>query len=529
MREYRQCIEVGGRLVHYRSWGEGPVVLALHGSPQSSRAVAGLATQIAAAGFRVIVPDTPGNGLSQALPGAEQAGTAVYAQALHEWVEALELERFGLYGFHTGAAVACTYAALYPERVSALLCDGLPGWSQADREALEGYLPTFEPEWDGSHMAWLWSRVEEQTIFFPWHRALSDYRMTYDVAPTQHCHGNVMDMLLAGNHYMAPYRAALVFAADAWLPRATCPKICAAHCDDPLHLQIPGLSCDDSEKAIYDSPGALLAMTLELFKQHPGSESYRSPEATSCHQGFSDTELGRLAWRQRQVGAGQPLLFIHDAGDSSLTYEQLMQTLPAHTIAIDLPGHGHSDAVDENFNIDAIARAVDSTCQQLGLRDYRVIGEGVGAHVASSLLEQGRASKVLAINPDIDPQVAAAPNGEVLSLEPEWDGAHLVCAWRIARWEQLFSPWNRRQREHAIRIPGGLDGAVVQTRAASLLQAGRQWQLALQAAAGRPQLTSGSGSTGLEIAFSGTQRTEVPGALTLPADRRDWTRALSRI
>ena len=284
MQEHRQCVEVDGRLVHFRSWGNGPVILALHGSPQSSRAVAALAQQIAAEGFRVIAPDTPGNGLSHPLAGAEQASTAAYAHGLHDFAQALKLERFGLYGFHTGAAVACTYAALYPEQVSALLCDGLPGWTQADRQALEGYLPTFEPKWDGSHMAWLWARIEEQTVFFPWHRPLSDFRMNYDVAPTQSCHGNVMDMLLAGNHYMAPYRAALVFAAESWLPRVDCPKICAAHCDDPLHLQIPSLPCPESDKAVYESAPALLAMGVSLFRQNPGSEAFHPPATRTAPQ-----------------------------------------------------------------------------------------------------------------------------------------------------------------------------------------------------------------------------------------------------
>ena len=71
MIETRHWVEVAGRQVFYRRFGTGPAVLALHGSPQSSRAIAPAARAIAAQGLCVIAPDTPGAGGSTPLAGED--------------------------------------------------------------------------------------------------------------------------------------------------------------------------------------------------------------------------------------------------------------------------------------------------------------------------------------------------------------------------------------------------------------------------------------------------------------------------
>ena len=63
----RAYVCVAGRLVHYRTCGQGPCVVLLHDSPRSSRLH--LATmRYLARRFTVVALDTPGYGLSDPLP-----------------------------------------------------------------------------------------------------------------------------------------------------------------------------------------------------------------------------------------------------------------------------------------------------------------------------------------------------------------------------------------------------------------------------------------------------------------------------
>ena len=49
-------------------------------------------------------------------------------------------------------------AGLYPDRTAAVALEGLPAWTEPERQDFTAnYLPTFTPKWDGSHMAWLWA------------------------------------------------------------------------------------------------------------------------------------------------------------------------------------------------------------------------------------------------------------------------------------------------------------------------------------------------------------------------------------
>ena len=54
-------VSVGGRHVRYRRLGVGPMVLLIHGSPQSGRAVLPLMERLAAKGCCALAFDNPGN------------------------------------------------------------------------------------------------------------------------------------------------------------------------------------------------------------------------------------------------------------------------------------------------------------------------------------------------------------------------------------------------------------------------------------------------------------------------------------
>ncbi|MQP65054.1 alpha/beta fold hydrolase [Niveispirillum sp. SYP-B3756] len=477
----RHFIHIDGRTVHYRRWGQGPVVLALHGSPQSSRTMTALGEGMAARGFCVIAPDTPGNGLSSPLAD-DCPETDAYALALKQFVDVLGLERFGLYGFHTGATTACAFAALYPERVTGVLFDGLPCWTADERaHFLADYLPPLRPHWDGSHMAWVWARMEEQLIFFPWHLPSPAARMDYDLPQPPHLHENALEMLEAGDAYRKPYRAAFVFDPARWLPRLRCEHLILVTAKDPLcpHLGRPGLKGANSN-ILPDSP-ALQQAAMGWLAARPGSIApslVENTDAFGIGRGQVQGVTGPIGWLGRRRGTGRPLVLLHDAGGNALDMRPALRLIDGPVLALDLPGHGLSSRAQPLTAVTNIAAELTAALCGLGLERPRVAGHGFGAVLAAQLAASGVASDSIALGmpaPAMDP-VLGAP-----SLAPEWDGAHLLRAFRIARRERLFAPWYDGRQSQAILPQPSLDLPGIQARALSLLRAGTHWPAALQA------------------------------------------------
>lgn len=462
----RAFVEAGGRRAHLRRWGDGPAVVLVHGSPQSSRAVETQASVMAAAGLCAIAPDTPGNGLSDALAKPDP-DSGDYARALAELLDVLGLGRVGLYGFHTGAATATAFAALYPDRTTAVVVDGLPAWTEAERsELLGGYLPPFRPHWDGSHLTWMWARLEEQTVFFPWHTPEPAARMDYDVSSPEHIHANAMDLLDAGDAYRPAYRAAFTFRPEAWLERVAAPMLIAATALDPLrpHLARPTLAARPSQ--VFDSGPELHRAAAAFLRAAPGDPAPAAFPRLSRTAGFALTGSGPLAWRGRLDGAGRLRVWLHAAGRSA----RAPADAEGPALAFDLPGHGESRDLPLG-DVQATVALIGEAARAMGLDQAEVSGAGLGRRLAEAL--DGRA----------DDEDAAAGARALLahgvpSLAPEWDGAHLLRAFRIARWERLFEPWFARDRLHA-KPQGDLAPDAVHARAVELLKA-TGWRRALE-------------------------------------------------
>ena len=228
----------GPRQVHYRRGGKGPVVLLLHQSPQSSREMEPL---IAAWGqtFTLIAPDSPGYGYSQPLQRAGRPVAAAtiddFAAATVEFADALGIGRFGIYGFHTGASIGVALAQAFPARVTAVAANGLVVLTEDERAAiLRDYLPPLVPRWDGGHLAWLWARMREQTIFFPWHDRRAATRMNFPVPAADRLQQGVDEFLAAGDQYHVAYAAAFADRAELRLPALHVPLLVTAAARDPL-------------------------------------------------------------------------------------------------------------------------------------------------------------------------------------------------------------------------------------------------------------------------------------------------------
>jgi pimeloyl-ACP methyl ester carboxylesterase len=288
----RGAVTVQGRTVHYRRAGPpgGPAVILLHGSPESASAVHETA-RVLSQRMCVIALDTPGNGLSQPLDVADPDRTD-YARHLIAFMDVMGVARAGLYGFHTGAGTAMAAALLAPERVAALALDGLAVWTPDERaDLLAHYCVTFAPAADGSHLARIWARLEEQLIFFPWHHARLDGRMALPPTPMETRLRRLRDWLTAHEHYPAPYRAAFKAKGEDGPDRVSVPTLVGAMDRDPLsvHLgRLPVLAPSVRvERWGDDRAGALQSIAAHLAA-HPG-DSASKPDPSD------KTLLARLA------------------------------------------------------------------------------------------------------------------------------------------------------------------------------------------------------------------------------------------
>jgi len=105
---------------------DGPVVLALHGFPQTSAAWSGVLPLLTAAGYRVLAPDQRGYS-----PRARPQAVASYGMD-HLVADVLALadaagaERFHLLGHDWGAAVGWVLAGARPDRVLTLTAVSVP-------------------------------------------------------------------------------------------------------------------------------------------------------------------------------------------------------------------------------------------------------------------------------------------------------------------------------------------------------------------------------------------------------------------
>jgi pimeloyl-ACP methyl ester carboxylesterase len=197
---------------------EAPPIFLLHASPSSSRSMQGLALALAETGRSVIAPDTLGNGDS-APPAIDSPDIGYFADSVLRLADTLGIERFDVYGAHTGARTACELAAIAPDRVRAAVLDGIKEYDDATREAiLANYAPRHEPDDHGAHMVWAFHFVRDQALYFPHFQRDPDHRLPGFMPPARMLHEGAIDVLKALDTYALPYLAAFRYRPLERLP-----------------------------------------------------------------------------------------------------------------------------------------------------------------------------------------------------------------------------------------------------------------------------------------------------------------------
>jgi pimeloyl-ACP methyl ester carboxylesterase len=105
---------------------DGRPVILLHGFPDDVHAYDGVASPLAAAGWRVLVPYLRGYGPTRFLDAKtpRSGQQAALGRDLADFMDALGLSRAVLAGYDWGGRAACVVAALWPERAVGLVTMG---------------------------------------------------------------------------------------------------------------------------------------------------------------------------------------------------------------------------------------------------------------------------------------------------------------------------------------------------------------------------------------------------------------------
>jgi pimeloyl-ACP methyl ester carboxylesterase len=115
-----QFVEVDGERLHYRSLGDGPPLVLVHGLAGQMRNFEYLPLGEMAKRWRLILIDRPGSGLSPRVD-ARQAGIGAQARLVASFIRALGLlQRPLLVGHSLGGAIALSVALQDPEAIAGL-------------------------------------------------------------------------------------------------------------------------------------------------------------------------------------------------------------------------------------------------------------------------------------------------------------------------------------------------------------------------------------------------------------------------
>ena len=433
--------------------GSGPAVLALHEAPRSSHSLLPLMDALARR-YTVIALDTPGYGESDALePSRPEASD--FVAVIGGVLDALQIRKVLLYGTHTGAALAVSFALTHPARVAALVLDGFAAFdAEEQRDFNDRYLCPFEPTWDGSHLAELWSRVRDLYMWFPYHHRDAAHRLRTELPSVAALYGTVRGFLASGAGYWRGYRCAGALDAPAAAQALRVPTLLTARPHDLIAAHLERIQASSYVRV--QSLGPSLEEWAGAIDAHFANResdmaavSTGSGERVLAHVGH-----GALHFR-RFEGVGRPLIVIPDlptgAIDDGSTSERPRWV-------IDPPGCGYSDPLASSGDSmsDWLAPVVRLLTEQ-GVDVYDVTGSGFGAVFARRLTDVDSRARLLElqVEPVWSSEAGGAPR-ERLVPKP-WadpDGGALFSTWYRLRdlryYDEIEQGIPKSRRENAV-------------------------------------------------------------------------------
>ncbi|MEP4892322.1 MAG: alpha/beta fold hydrolase [Aliiglaciecola sp.] len=462
----RQYILVGERQVHYRYAGTGPILVLIHQSPNNSKELIPLINYLSAY-FTVIAPDTPGYGQSDPLSGTkQQASIDDFVDALVRLFDTLNIQKPVVYGSHTGAIIGVRLAARYPQKIAALVANGvLINTADERKDLCDKYFPTYHIKWDATHLSCLWSRLRDQHSFFPWYERTSTSINCW-AATDAEIDTNFLNYMEAGDNYPIAYRAAVGYAIVDDLVRLKVPSLMLAAKADTLSRYVehyPPLPNNVDIQTVpdfCDIPEAL----LNYAKKHgsPLSTPFEPPHEAKQYglqNRFVATEGGTFHILSNHgaatTGNQKPLLVLHELGLNNDTLRTLMMTLTEQKLLIapDLPGHGESEYPNCSSPIE-MATALAQLMTRLNINKIDVFAIANASACALALKTQF--PELIATVTFCNPECSSTQpsNADKLpDLQVDSAGSHLQRGWHYLRDRKLYYPWYERTQDSQIENP----------------------------------------------------------------------------
>ena len=463
----RRFVHVDGRLVHYLRVGQGPPAVLVHSSPTNAWYVLPQMQQLASR-FTCFAFDTPGFGLSQALPG-EHLTVADLSQALAANMAAIGLPPCPVYGTHSGAAIALSLAARHPQQVTALALDGLPVFTvQEQAQIFPGYFEPLRLDDGGGHYARTWTRFRDQYMWFPWTQKRPEHHNEIDLGAPAALHDWLMSFFYAGRSYKPAYYAACHYGEQAITDALAlrCPALFTATESDMLypHLErLPPLQAEQEVRRIGNDKARKDALIGEVFERWPAAgpapdERFELSPGAGIQQQFIDLDAHQVLMRHAGAAHLPTLVLLHDAPGSGRRPEALMLELATQyrVLAPDLPGCGGSDALPEGAPLAAWADVVAASVGAGG-QPACIYGIGIGASVALVLAERHPAlASSLVLRGLALPE--PAERAQLLEryappIVPQADGSHWYRTWLMLRDQLVYFPWYDTRAAQLRRVP----------------------------------------------------------------------------
>jgi len=152
---------------------------------------------------------------------------------------------------------------------------------------------------------------------------------------------------------------------------------------------------------------------------------------------YAKVAARRMAYRE--FGEGEPAVMVHGLGGMATNWTDLMHALPLHSIAVDLPGFGHSDPLRGRASIERFATSVGE-CIEAVFPGQRVhlFGNSLGADVVVDLaaLRPDLVRSVTLVSPALPAYLPTRTNYQVPIVALPVLGPRLFRKWQRFTAEQ---------------------------------------------------------------------------------------------
>ncbi|MFG0274924.1 MAG: alpha/beta fold hydrolase [Phycisphaerales bacterium] len=180
--------------------------------------------------------------------------------------------------------------------------------------------------------------------------------------------------------------------------------------------------------------------SVALAQPAPVSRSVVSHGAT-----IRSTDLPAAA----DAPALEPLVFVHGWGGSRGLFREAMAAFGGErrTLAIDLPGHGESEDVDESHTMDLYAEVIAAAMDEAGIERAVLIGHSNGVAAVRQFERRygARCAAMVAVDGSLTNQISREQMGMVLQQLGSNEAAQVVDAFASAMTQRMRDEDEARQ------------------------------------------------------------------------------------